>query len=452
MVFIKKIRRGDSVYLAEVKSVREGSKIRHKFLRYIGKEINGKAERRVSTENIEMKSVKRSLDVLAVDKIAEILKIKSLIENKSSLALVYSQILDNKSINKLEEWFKHTEIPEILLDEFSTEKLYNSLTEINDIDFSNVEREIYFQFEKIEKGKNSVVIDVTDVYFEGKKQNLKPRRGKDEKIKRLLQVGLAVTLNHGFPIFHGTYHGNLSNIQIMKDMIMKLKGRHFSVVIMDRGMISKENLEIIIKLNERVIAGLKRTNSLKKYLDKISREEIFSLKNQIKLKNTYVYTKSFSYFGGKLIVVYNPSLEVVKKELNFEKGKNNNKYIGYSFIYHNTKLKDKNVVKKYYEKDTVERAFRHLKGILKLRPIRLWLREHVRGHVRICYLAYAILSFIDYKLEKLGISAVEALESLQYGYKATLSDKKSNFSWDVIVPLQPNQKKILKKIGVDTKN
>ena len=95
---------------------------------------------------------------------------------------------------------------------------------------------------------------------------------------------------------------------------------------------------------------------------------------------------------GKIIVIYNPSLEVIKKQLNFNKEIDSSPDIGYSLIYHNTDYSQKEVVKKYYEKEIIERAFKQMKGILNLRPIRVWLKDHVEGHIKICYLAYAILS------------------------------------------------------------
>ena len=52
-------------------------------------------------DKIEVQSVKQSLDVLAIDKNAEKLNIKS-IENPYVLSLIYSQLLESKSINKLE--------------------------------------------------------------------------------------------------------------------------------------------------------------------------------------------------------------------------------------------------------------------------------------------------------------------------------------------------------------
>lgn len=448
MVFIRKIKIRNRVYLAKVKSVRENGKVKQKFVKYIGREINNKPVRRVSTENIELRAVKRSLDILVIHKISEFLKLKSLIQNDYCLSLVYSQLLDKKSIYKLEEWFKHTEIPDVLGIELTTEKLYDSLNHISEIDFYEVENELYRTFRKYKKEKDSAIIDVTDTYFEGNSEKIKSRKGKEGKVRKLVQIGLAVTLEHGFPILQTVYHGNLSNFQIFKDMIVKLRNKEFFVVIMDRGMLSKDNLKLILGLRVKTIAGLRKTETLKRdFLSKIKRESIFSYKNMVKLKNTSVYIKSFNYMNGKLIAVYNPSLEIIKKESNFEKGLEGDKYVGYSFIYHNTDIDDEIVVKKYFEKDMIERAFKQLKGVLRLRPIRVWLKENVIGHVRICYLAYAILALMNYKLRRLKVSSVDVLESFKQGYKVNLYDKEHDFSWDLTVPLEPEQEKILRALS-----
>jgi hypothetical protein len=63
-------------------------------------------------------------------------------------------------------------------------------------------------------------------------------------------------------------------------------------------------------------------------------------------------------------------------------------------------------------------------------------------------LAYAILSYINYKLEGTGISGKESLEILKQGYKVRLVDKSSKDGWDLWVPLEPKGKEILKKLGV----
>ena len=213
------------------------------------------------------------------------------------------------------------------------------------------------------------------------------------------------------------------------------------------------NIDALQKLGYKLISGLKKSASLEEsYISKVDREKIYSLANRVKLKNTSVFIQPFKYSDGELIVVYNPEYETLKKSINFEKGKESKPSIGYSLIYHNTKFAAEEIVKKYFEKDIVERAFKKIKGILHLRPIRVWLREHVEGHVRICYLAYAILSLMSYRLRKTGFSAIEALDSLKTGYKVELYDSINKHQWSLTVELEPKQRKILEAIGVVYKN
>jgi len=453
MTFIRKKKVGEKVYLIEVKNVRENGKIKQKFVKYLGREINGKAVKKVATSDIQAMNVKQSLDVLSIDKIAEELKLKE-ISFKPALSLAYSQLLEKRSINKLEDWMRYTEIPEVLGIELpSVKELYESLADINEEDFEKINEKMFSVFESYENIKESAIIDVTDTYFSGTNVNIKRRKGKDKKISKLIQMGLAVSFKNGFPIFHKKYHGNLSGTDIFRDMALELKSKKISSIIMDRGMLSKENIKIALGLKFKIIAGLRKTQTLiKNFISKIDRDEIYTKKNLVKLKNTEVFIKTYNYMKGKLIVIYNPSLEVMKKSLNFNKDLDSKLDIGYSLIYHNTKYSSDEVVKNYYDKDMIERAFKHIKGILNLRPIRVWLNNHIEGHIKICYLAYAILSLMNFKLKKLKISAIDALENLKNGYKINLKDNSSGFEWSVHVSLEPKQQNILKALGVVTKN
>jgi len=453
MTFIRKIKKKSGTYLAEVKSYRENGKIKQKVIRYLGKEVNGQPAKKINSADIKIKNVKRSLDVLAIDKLAEQLTIKS-INNKYLLSLIYSQLLEKRSINQIEEWIEYTEIPQILkIDKFSTKDLYESLTEIPEGEFINIDKNMHIIFNQIEEIKDLAVIDVTDTYFEGKSLDIKKRKGKDGKVRRLVQIGLATSFSNGFPIFHKQYQGNLSGVHILKDMSLEIKEMGLNSIIMDRGMMSLENLKLIYSLKLNLIAGLRKNNNLiEKFISKVDKEEIYSIKNMIKLKNTKVFIQSFDYMNGKLILVYNPSIELIKKNQNFEKGFDSQKDLGFSLVFHNTKYSSEEVVKKYYEKEVIERAFRQMKGILNLRPIRVWLSDHIEGHIKICYLAYAILSLMNYQLKKIKVSAIDALDSLKFGYKVSLFDQKNNFEWDLIVPLKPKQKEILNALGVVYKN
>jgi hypothetical protein len=100
-MFIRKIKKKSGTYLAKVESYRDKEgKIKQRVIQYLGKEIDGKAVKRVLTNKIKVESVKRSIDILAVDKISEELGLKN-IKNKYALSLIYSQLLEKRSINKL---------------------------------------------------------------------------------------------------------------------------------------------------------------------------------------------------------------------------------------------------------------------------------------------------------------------------------------------------------------
>lgn len=453
MAFVRKIKKKSGTYLAEVEGYRDDKgKVRQRVIKYLGKEIDGKPEKRVLASEIKVKNVKRSLDVLTVDTIAKELQLTTL-TNKYALALVYSQVLGKHSINQLEEWMHFTEIPDVLsINQVSTKALYESLGDIDEQELAKINEKLHEFFKKHDSSCDVAVIDVTDTYFAGAREKIKRRKGKDSKVEKLIQIGLAVSFKHGLPLFHKKYHGNLSNVHIFKDMTLELQARKLNGVIVDRGMTSTDNITLAKNLNLKIIGGLKKTATIAdKYLSTIKREKLYSLKHRVALKNTTVFVTSFPYEEGELIVVYNPALEVVKKEQLFIKDKkNDDPYIGYSLIYHSTKYEAAAVVKQYYDKEIVERAFKQLKGVLNLRPIRVWLENHIEGHINICYLAYAILAYMNYKLQRTNIGVTEALNSLQHGYKVTLQMRKEE--WSLHVPLEPKQKDILKALGVVYKN
>src|SRR3989344_1242991 len=86
MAFIRKKKVGNNIYLEKVESYRKDGKIKQRVLEYLGKEIDGQPVKKVFTNKIQVQSVKQSLDILAIDKIAEDLGIKDL-ENPYILSL-----------------------------------------------------------------------------------------------------------------------------------------------------------------------------------------------------------------------------------------------------------------------------------------------------------------------------------------------------------------------------
>ena len=122
----------------------------------------------------------------------------------------------------------------------------------------------------------------------------------------------------------------------------------------------------------------------------------------------------------------------------------NARYMGYSAIYHSTGLSAKEVVKTYFERDIVEKACRQLKTSINLQPVRKYRLDRVGAHVKICYMAYAILSYIQNKVKPAKMSATTAIEILQSAYKVEIRHEEQNLRWQKVVTLKNDQKKILK--------
>jgi len=107
-------------------------------------------------------------------------------------------------------------------------------------------------------------------------------------------------------------------------------------------------------------------------------------------------------------------------------------------------LSEQKMLSLYFDKDVVEKAFRSLKGITQLRPIRHWLAERVHAHVFLCYLAYLLLSLLQYRLRRTDFTAESALLELGTMYKVYLRDAKQRFRLSRVVTLTRKQELILK--------
>jgi hypothetical protein len=221
MSFIRRIKKKDAVYLAEVESYRQGGKVKQRVIRYVGKEVNGQPSKRIDLSSIEVTSVKKYLDYRVLHCIAEKLGLPVLLGNaaKFILLLVYTQLITRKAIYKLPEYIEYTALKEILgIDKLADKQLYEALDKLEELDFTNVEAKVFTALSSERKEHKAMVLDVTDTYFNGSQADWKARKGKDGKYDKLVQIALAVTQEEGFPILHKMYEGNIGNSKIFEDM------------------------------------------------------------------------------------------------------------------------------------------------------------------------------------------------------------------------------------------
>ena len=138
---------------------------------------------------------------------------------------------------------------------------------------------------------------------------------------------------------------------------------------------------------------------------------------------------------------------ILGRQGDYEAVREAERYDGVSVIFSSRNLPAAEMVKAYFEKDKVEKSFRCLKGLIEMDKVRFWLAQRVRGHIFVCYLAYLLMSVLEYKLRRIRIKAPEALETLESLYRVYITDPKSKNQFVKTVALNKKQEDILKEIN-----
>ena len=99
----------------------------------------------------------------------------------------------------------------------------------------------------------------------------------------------------------------------------------------------------------------------------------------------------------------------------------------------------------------IENSFRTLKSQLQARPVFVRLPDHVRGHFLICYLAFCIYRYLEYKLDqaKKHTSADTIIDALN-STSISLIKPKKDFEFYGIKGFGQTAKEIMKIAGYKT--
>ena len=216
MSFVRKMKKGNSVYLVKVESYRHDGKVKQRVLEYIGKDDDGKVIPKKSKQSdFNITKVTQYLDILTVDTVCKTLEIPDFLGKSAQylLAMIYSHLIKKVSIYKLPEWSEKTEIANILkIKKLVSKDIYTAIEKFSNLDFEIIQKMLAEKFKAIENNNRIAVLDITDTYFNGKDADWKSRRGKDGKYDKLIQIALAVTFNNGFPILHKVYEGDRKSV------------------------------------------------------------------------------------------------------------------------------------------------------------------------------------------------------------------------------------------------
>lgn len=152
----------------------------------------------------------------------------------------------------------------------------------------------------------------------------------------------------------------------------------------------------------------KRIRRAKKEIEEIQeRVNRGSLKKELTIKKRVIKVLKFYkvnlYFETK-VKMKGVAFPQIVLEIKDEVFKEKEKLAG-KFLLQTTHLdkSSRDVLELYRSKDGVEKAFDIIKNLIKVRPIRHWNEDRVRGHIFLCILAYLVVSVAKYIISKADI-------------------------------------------------
>jgi transposase len=500
MTFIRKIRRGNRVYLAEVENYRIGGKVKQKLIKYIGVDHEfSKPNLKFNPRDIVIKDVKIYGPVIVLEHIARELGFYELLGDIANpiLTLVFAHCLNYKSTREVENWFEKTDLAHMMnVDKITSKQLYNAIEELSKVNTEWLQKSIFENVTQLlgEDG-SGIIYDATNTHLAGKRSRL-AEKGKDKegvRGRKLIQIGLGVTRTYGFPIFHHVRAGNIHDINMFKEAINHFHslGTKNGIMVFDRGMTSKECISKLASGGWKVLAGVPLHKGIKSAITNMDFEKMKSFRNLVVQGDTEFFVKSIKFktgkISGKLLILLNANkrasrarkrrLEInrakkqlqidpkeikddsimdffnSKNEINHHAIKRREHFEGLSFLFTNAKIKNEDAVHMYFAKDLIEQCFKAEKEVLNINPIRFWLDENIKSHLLICHLGLVLLTTIRFRLRKAALSlhpntALSKLDSI-YRIYCTGKDAKSSTQVDFekVNTMSSKQSKLIKIIA-----
>lgn len=496
MSFIRKIKRGNRIYLAEVENLRDGVKVKQKLIRYLGLDpecVQNDIPFKIS--NLKVGQVKVYGAVIALESIAQELRLFDLLGDIAApiLTLVFAHCLDYKSVDNAKEWYELTDLPNIFgYQKMPINKLHNAIELLSKKDSAAIQMSVFENLcNLLGEDSSGVVYDATNTHLAGSRSSL-ANKGKDKegvRNRKLIQIGLGVTRSLGIPIFHHTREGNIHDTMMFREAIQQFNGMGIrkGLMVFDRGITSKTCVSELSNTGWHSLAGVPIHRGVKAAISNLDIERMQKFRNVVIQGNTEFFVKPIKFeiggVPGKLLVMQNSRkrqeiarfrrLKILKardclkdsgnsipEELAIYFNKKNSidwhaitraeRYDGLSFIFTDAKIAVVEAVHLYFAKDIIERCFKLEKSVLNLRPIRFWLDSKIKAHVLICHLALSLLTTCRIRLQKQGINddIGRIFKKLNSIYRIQFSvDSSNDVSFYKVNTLSKYQSSILKVIA-----
>ena len=211
----------------------------------------------------------------------------------SALVLVIGRLLEPASeLHTAEQWYPKTALPELLgvpADRVDDNRLYRALDallphkEALEVHLKNRLGELF------DLEYDLLLYDVTSTFFEGQcESNPLAQRGysRDQRSDcKQVCIGLVVS-RCGMPLGYEVFAGNTADVTTVEHIVTTMErryGKSDRVWVMDRGMVSEENIRFLRSEGRRYIIGTSKS-MLKKFERELLKEDWHTIRDGIEVK------------------------------------------------------------------------------------------------------------------------------------------------------------------------
>jgi len=370
----------------------------------------------------------------------------------------------------------------------SLEKIYRMMDTLTDVRINQIQ-DICWNHSKelFTEDINVIFYDCTTLYFESFTEDDLRSFGysKDHKFNQgQILLALMVT-TEGLPVGYEVFPGNMYEGHTLKSAIEKIKNRYKIkrvIIVADSGLLSNENIKLIENENLEYIIGARLKSLSKAWQNKILDNKDYAKKakeDEILRIATYSYSKIkrlivthstkraekdrkdrekaierlkqklekskkpetlISNYGYKKYITIDGDVQI---QVNEEKMKQDAMWDGLHGIFTNVKegsLDVEDILSQYSGLWQVEDSFRVDKHDLRMRPVFHWTANRIRAHIAICFVAFSLIRFLQYRIKqktKETFSAERIRLELYRIQESILKDTTDNKKY--VIPSKPSQ-------------
>jgi transposase len=496
MTYLVKKKIKGQTYYYEYESYRAGGKVKHRCVHYLGKSKNLRKKGDIPGHaDITVHSSVDYGSVVSLYTLAERIHLSEIVYNAAKKGggehigklveiMVINRCIEPVSRNKLRDWYEKTALPIFLgipPDKVHPQIFYNAMNYLTDKTILRIQKELFQTVRRIYGIETSTIFyDLTSTYFEGMKCPLGEFGHSTDNRPDKLQINIGMGVDKDcIPITHDVYPGSVKDVTTVQSFVEKLKtefGLENPIMVIDRGMISEENLDQLIELGydyivarklgpleSKIVYSVPDTEYVRTMLSNYSEDRELWLgetrvdgkrwiicwnKNKAEDDKAFRETMIAKTIQGLEKVekgcgkrhlktkeqVYHKAYTVLEKyktkrffnininehgapRLKFElidKEMEKADWLDGKYILETSSrnLLAVDIAQVYHDRDTIEKFFQTLKDIVELRPTYVYTERHVKAHIFICILAVLLLSLIKKILKESG-TVLSSIKALE---------------------------------------